>query len=259
MRLRHGELLQNTEAGLWDTPVGPPVRPLEESEVGEGLLLADKANLMHFADISEGDINDSDDDADEAPETLDGELWADERERAHQCLCHDLNLCVLDLIRDTGLMTLVYDVDKVNAAVRHSTLRLQQLAELQQLLHIKRCRLVPRSTTRWNTLLQSLETYLQARDALIVMEHRGCFVDSKLEVNILSDGDARRLEALCVPLRSIEIVSRILENQKLLTLPHVPYLVHHLLETERWRRRDGGSLCATLQRGARCVCESASL
>lgn len=152
----------------------------------------------------------------------------DEIARAHQCVDHDFNLCVLDMLKRVELLDVIRNVDAVVAAVNRSSRRQTRLAEIQGVMNVKIRKLQKRGITRWNSLAAELDTVLSSLSPLVVLAHQGAFDDPRVVYELL-----RRQSDLKDTLRVLEIIavaSRLLEGSTFMTLPHVPFVVHKTIE-----------------------------
>lgn len=153
----------------------------------------------------------------------------DEASRAHQCVDHDLNLCVLDVLKDADLLVLVHQIDAIVAAVSRSTRRQSRLEDLQRRWGVKVAKLQMRGVTRWNSLQAELNTFLSSLYPLTVMNYKdNAFVglNASFPTLLRRSDDLRALEAV---MDLVAASSRLLEGSSYLTLPHVPFVVSTLL------------------------------
>jgi hypothetical protein len=167
-------------------------------------------------------------DADEANDNDDNLDDADEMARAHQCVDHDFNLCVLDMLKSVDLLEVIRKVDSVVAAVNRSSRRQARLAHIQGVMNVKVRKLQKRGVTRWNSLAAELDSVVSSLTPLVVLAHEGAFDDPNVVYELLlREPDLK--DTLRV-LQIIAVASRLLEGSKYMTLPHVPFIVHKTIE-----------------------------
>lgn len=136
-----------------------------------------------------------------------------DRNRAHQCYLHDLNLCVLYAIAavDDFRQLLGY-VDRIVAAVSKSTLMQNMLKKAQRALKMKVLKLIKRCPTRWNSVNLALVRYGECHPALLVMCSNGAFVDCASYVHMPTDDEAVAIAGIAAALEPLRHLTKLLET-----------------------------------------------
>jgi hypothetical protein len=191
-----------------------------EPTAGIGLL-----DIDHLTDVDTVAIDSSIDgtDADE------GSVAPLDKSRGGTCIDHGLNLAVLGMVKDSELLkTALKKVDRVVAATSRSTRCQQQLNHAARKLGLKPKKLIRRAPTRWNSVHDCIDRFLEMKGALAVLLCNGSFDKTAAFVDFPTQSEMALLEATKNLLATVVAVVRALETREC-TLPHVPYFVHLLL------------------------------
>lgn len=158
-----------------------------------------------------------------------GPIHYDESQRAVQCIDHDLNLCVVDVMKTEQLRALVRNIDKIAVVMSRSPRLQQRLAELAVDDGSVPRKVVRRAPTRWNSVVDSIASVLYNRIWLLAMYVDREFEASRIEVRIpYTDLEIALLEGLQSVLETLKAATVVFETASYMTLPHVPFAIHEL-------------------------------
>ena len=149
---------------------------------------------------------DIEDDDDEPLSNLD-------RNRAHQCYLHDLNLVTLTAIKNTPrIAKLISKVDAIVAAVSKSTVRQKMLACAQKTLSLKPLKLLKRCPTRWNSLQMCLTRFVECYPALRCLQLENAFASCARKPKLPTRGEVVVLGDVARALEPIKVLTKLLET-----------------------------------------------